>query len=116
MLKSAMCQKKKPLLTHRGPARRQQRTAIVMSHDPTIQGKLLTSGTTALLLGLIRPGADASLVVVHQTIRAGDHVELAVHAVVELAALLRVFVGEVTVLARAMQRGDWGFWGLKSIC
>lgn len=86
-----------------------------MNHDTTILGKLLTSGTTALLLGLIRPGADASLVVVHQAIRTGDHVELAVHTVVELAALLRVFVGEVTVLTRTVQRGDWCFWGLKTI-
>lgn len=58
----------------------------------------------ALLLGLVGPGADAGTLVVHQPVRAHDHVEHAVHAEVELVADVLVLVREVPVLAPAVER------------
>ena len=60
----------------------------------------------ALLLGLVRPGADAGAWIKHQPFRAGDHVEHTVHAVVELIARTSL-AGKVTVLAGAVQ-GRYG--------
>lgn len=69
--------------------------------------RVLTRCSAALLLSLIRPGTDTGLLVVNQAIRAGDHVELAVHAIVELATLLGILMREVAVPARAVQGWDW---------
>lgn len=46
----------------------------------------LTLRRASFLLSLIRPGADACLFIVDQPRWAGDHIELAVHTEVELAA------------------------------
>lgn len=65
-----------------------------------------TRCSTSLFLCLIGPCANASLVIVYESVGTSDHVELSVNAIVELAAFFRFFVGEVAVLANAMQRGD----------
>lgn len=63
---------------------------------------MFTFGRAALLLGLIWPGADSSFVVVDESTWAGDHVELAIDAVVELITDVAFFMGKVTVLPWAM--------------
>lgn len=60
---------------------------------------------TALLLGLVRPGADASTLVVYESIRTHDHVVLAVHTEVELVTDAGVVVREVAVLPGTVRRG-----------
>lgn len=54
-------------------------------------------GTATLLLRLVRPIAYTRLLGEHQTLRARDHVELPLHAVIERVAYSCVLVGEVTV-------------------
>lgn len=62
------------------------------------------AGTATLLLRLVRPVADAGLLGEDQAVRACNHVELALHAVIESVAVPRVFVSEVAVHAGTMRR------------
>lgn len=57
----------------------------------------LTLAGTTLLLGFIRPGANAGSLVIYETRRTRDHVVLAVHTVIELVADPGILVSEVTI-------------------
>lgn len=58
----------------------------------------------SLLLCLVRPAADAGVLVVDQSGGADNHVEFAVDAVVELITDTGIFVGEVTVESGTVER------------
>lgn len=65
-------------------------------------------GGAARLAGLVRPCADAGLRIEHQPGGTGDHVELAVDAVVELVARARL-AAVVAVQPGAVGRGLGSF-------
>lgn len=62
------------------------------------------TGTAAFLLRLVRPVADPGLFGEHQPIRAHDHVELALHAVIECVTVPGILVGEVAVHTGTVRR------------
>lgn len=63
--------------------------------------------TAALLLRFVRPVANTGLFGKDEALRTGDHVVLALHAVVEGVTIPRVLVGEVTVHAGTVRRRLW---------
>lgn len=90
-----------------GIARMGHSNALVHLGASKLEDILRLAASDADLIG---PGADASLGIEDQTLRAGDHVELSVHAEVELVANSRLLMAKVTVLPGAVQRGLRGFW------
>lgn len=60
------------------------------------------AGTATLFLRLIRPVADTGLLGEHETIWTSDHIELALHAVIECITISGVLMSEVAVHARAV--------------
>lgn len=69
-----------------------------------------TFGSTSLLLGLISPGTDTGLGVEDEASRAGNHIELAVHAVEEGVADFIILMGKVTVFTGTVLRRLGFLW------
>lgn len=63
--------------------------------------------TATLLLRLVRPVANSGLLGKDQTVRTSDHVELALHAVVEGITVSGILVSEVAVHAGTVWRRLW---------
>lgn len=59
---------------------------------------------------LVGPRADASFGIKHQSHRAGDHIELSVHAEIEFITYARFLVTEITVLSRTVLGGLRSFY------
>ena len=60
------------------------------------------AGTAALLLCFVRPVTDAGLFGEDQTLRASNHVKLALHAIVKGITIPGILMSEITVHARTV--------------
>lgn len=57
----------------------------------------LTFGRTSFLLSFIRPGTDASFLVVHKSIRTGNHVGFTIDTEIELVTYVLIFVIKISM-------------------